>query len=619
MKLLSSLTNRIFLATALLAVLAVGFTVAFVSARVTASAEDELERGLVEAGALVENHGRDIFDTFSLLAKLIADIPPLKAAIATGDPPTARPVVEEYRRLLTKADLVAVTDRSGRVLAVSGGTELTEDEVGRLASVRSALNGVSSTAYWTRRSGVLQLVTVPVTAGRNPPEIIGTLSVGFLLDKRLAAQFKALTGSEIAFAFDGHVRASTLAPESHAALETLLGRSGISRISMGGEQYVAILQSLPPVSSVVFPATPGAAVQPPAGVRAPVPVAIVLRSSTERLRFLEIINRVTLITLAVTVLLATVLAYGVARTVTRPLGAITAVMREIAATGDLTRKITPPARWEDEDARLLAATFNTLTESIARFQAEVAQRERLSSLGRLSAVVAHEIRNPLMIIKASLRALTRAEVSSSAAKEAVADIDGEVTRLNRVVDEVLDFAKPLRFELARVDLNAVCADAVEAAKAGEAEPRIELHLDPGLPRVTTDAERIRTVLVNVITNARLAVRARAAGPEAEAGARAGGAPIQVRTSRLDAGHVVAVVADAGEGIDPAALPKVFEPFFTTRRSGTGLGLAIAKNVIDGLGGSITVRSEVKVGTEIRIALPLSATGPSVDQAPRANT
>ncbi len=78
-------------------------------------------------------------------------------------------------------------------------------------------------------------------------------------------------------------------------------------------------------------------------------------------------------------------------------------MREMAATGDLTRRVSLKSRpWDDEDARLLASTFNTLTESIARFQREAAQKERLSALGRLSTVIAHEIRNPLMIIKSSL-------------------------------------------------------------------------------------------------------------------------------------------------------------------------------------------------------------------------
>ena len=132
-------------------------------------------------------------------------------------------------------------------------------------------------------------------------------------------------------------------------------------------------------------------------------------------------------------MLATLLSFAVARTIARPLAAITDVMREVAATGDLTRKIALPPRhrWDDEDARLLATTFNTLTDSVARFQREMSQKERLSSLGRLSTVIAHEIRNPLMIIKASLHALRQRDADAAAMREAVADIDDEVVRLNR--------------------------------------------------------------------------------------------------------------------------------------------------------------------------------------------
>ncbi len=125
-------------------------------------------------------------------------------------------------------------------------------------------------------------------------------------------------------------------------------------------------------------------------------------------------------------------------------------MRQVAATGDLTRKLelTGARSWQDEDARLLATTFNTLTDSIAQFQREAAQRERLSSLGRMSTIVAHEIRNPLMIIKGALRQLTREGATAGDIREAALDIDGETERLNRVVNEVLDFARPMRFDRA---------------------------------------------------------------------------------------------------------------------------------------------------------------------------
>ena len=212
----------------------------------------------------------------------------------------------------------------------------------------------------------------------------------------------------------------------------------------------------------------------------------------------------------VAVLAAILVSYAVARTVTRPVEAITSTMREMAASGDLTRRIpvSPDARWQDEDARLLATTFNSMTDSIEKFQREASQRERLSSLGRLSTVVAHEIRNPLMIIKTSLRALRREDAGPEQVKTAAKDIDEEITRLNRIVAEVLDFARPIKFELAPADLNALARDAARAAGAADGSARIRLELDPGIPSMTTDAERLRQALLNILGNAVQAV----AGP-----------------------------------------------------------------------------------------------------------
>ncbi len=243
-------------------------------------------------------------------------------------------------------------------------------------------------------------------------------------------------------------------------------------------------------------------------------------------------------------------------------------------------------RWNDEDARLLATTFNTLTDSIARFQLEMSQRERLSSLGRLSTVIAHEVRNPLMIIKAALHELRQPGLTPAALGEAAADIDEEIARLNRIVNEVLDFARPIRFELAPADLNALCRESAAAAQATPG-PEVGLDLDPALTMVTTDAERLRIALVNLIVNARHA-------------AEAHGPSTVVVSTRAGDGRAAIVVADRGVGIDAADLTRIFDPYFTTKRGGTGLGLPIAKNIVEGLGGSITVTSPPGGGTEMRI-------------------
>jgi two-component system sensor histidine kinase AtoS len=334
-------------------------------------------------------------------------------------------------------------------------------------------------------------------------------------------------------------------------------------------------------------------------------MALILRSRTEHLRVVNTLHQALALTALIAVLVATLLSYAVARTITRPVGALTATMREMAATGDLTTSLRVPAgptRWEDEDARVLAGTFRTLTESLARFQREAAQRERLSSLGRLSTVVAHEVRNPLMIIKASLRTLRRVPE----ADQAVKDIEEEVARLNNLVNEVLDYARPIRFDLATADLNALCRVAAEAATAGQSAALVTVRTDPTVGEVVTDQERLRSVLVNVLTNARDAVLARGEQVPMAVGAsekRYNFPDVELRTERLAPDLVRIRVTDCGKGIASEHLAHIFDPFFTTKRTGSGLGLAIAKNIVEGLGGSIAITSEPDRGTDVQITLP----------------
>lgn len=594
MTLFASLTNRIFLGCALLAVLTIATAMYNVNVAVTDQAEQELLRGLAEAGTLIEENRRILVEHFSREARLIADLPKLKAIVYERDPPTALPVAKGYQQLLA-ADLFLLTDRDGLTLARLTSAGAAGGAYDTVPGVREAQAGREASWYWPHPGGVLQAVTVPIWIEPQHPEILGTLSVGFSLDDKVAARLRSLTNSDIAFGVNGAIQASTLPPASWPSLAPLLGREGLTpSVPLGGGEYIAVTRALSGHGSggpAVAHAS-SSAVTPSAR-------AIILRSRTERLRFLSALHTSLLVIAGVAVLAAILLSYPIARTVTRPLGAITATMREMAATGDLTRKI--PVRsggpWEDEDARLLATTFDTMTESIARFQREAAQRERLSSLGRLSTVVAHEIRNPLMIIKAALRTLRRESVPAGDLRAAVADIDEETARLNRIVTEVLDFARPIKFDLAAADINAVCEDAVRAIRPGAGGPGISLRLDPSLPHIVTDAERLRLTLVNVMTNARMAVAARE-------GASAWADAITLSTAPLKENRIVIEVRDRGAGIAPEDLGRVFDPFYTTRRTGTGLGLAISRNVIEGLGGTIAVESRQGAGTDVRIELPV---------------
>jgi len=176
-----------------------------------------------------------------------------------------------------------------------------------------------------------------------------------------------------------------------------------------------------------------------------------------------------------------------------------------------------------------------------------------------------------------------------------ASIEEEVARLNRVVTDVLDFARPIRYDISRADLVEICRDAAQAARTGQDAVAIHVRSHEHEAPIDTDVERLRAVLVNVLTNAEDAMRSRAeAGPAS---------PILVRIGRNESSRWTVDVQDHGPGIAPEHLGRVFEPFFTTRKSGSGLGLALARNVIEGLGGSITIDSRAGAGTTVRLTLP----------------
>ena len=536
------------------------------------------------------------------MARLVADIPKLKASMADADAPTAQTVADEYRALIS-ADILVTTDPRGKVLGVSGADA---EPILTLGDPTRPLEEIST--FVPRPRGLLEAISIPVvTLDGDPPLVFGRLTVGFFMDDRLASRFKEFTGTEVAFASQGKILASSLPHEARDTLASVLGAPGTAPLTIGDQEYLYLSKPMPHNGRTDVA---GGAV----------PVMLVLQSRTERLSVLNSLRLGLAGALIITILLATLLSYFVARTVTLPLGAVTGAMGDVAATGDLTLRVPVRSRaWDDEDARLLASAFNTLTESIARFQKEAAQKERLSSLGRLSTVIAHEIRNPLMIIRATLTSLRRDQVSAADRLEAAADIDEETTRLNNLVSDVLDFAKPIRFDLAPANLNDVCRASATAAWAGHDSDDVQLELDPAMPMAVTDAERMRTALINILTNARHAVQAasthrigssmddrRGGSVDPPGNVAVANRPGVIVKTRYTAGRVLVIVQDFGTGISADDMSRIFDPYFTTRRKGTGLGLPLAKTIIEGLGGSITVASTLGSGTTITLDLPLEA-------------
>ncbi|GIW42700.1 MAG: hypothetical protein KatS3mg076_3277 [Candidatus Binatia bacterium] len=225
-----------------------------------------------------------------------------------------------------------------------------------------------------------------------------------------------------------------------------------------------------------------------------------------------------------------------------------------------------------------------------RLEKELALRERMAAVGSLVGRVAHEIRNPLFGISATLDALEVAATSGQALRNHLDVLRREIARLETLVAELLEYGRPESSERepgSPADvLHEAVASCAELARRSGVE--ITLEVDEGLPTIPMDRTRLVQLFRNLVDNA---VRH---SPE--------GGSVEVRAF-LDSSGVACVVRDRGTGIAPDDLPHVFEPFFSRRAGGTGLGLAIAKKIADAHGASIELRNLPEGGVEARVVFP----------------
>ncbi len=229
---------------------------------------------------------------------------------------------------------------------------------------------------------------------------------------------------------------------------------------------------------------------------------------------------------------------------------------------------------------------------LARTQAQLVRRERLAALGELSAVVAHEVRNPLGAIFNSVASIRRIVGPDSLAVPLLDIVGEESDRLNRIVADLLTFARPPAPHPYAVPLSPLVEDAVRGALAEAPGPiRVELDLADDVPSVTVDERMMRQAFLNLAINA---VQAMPQGGMLRASVRrAVGTPeVEVRFS------------DSGPGIAPDVRARIFEPFFTTKAKGTGLGLAVVKRIVESHQGRVTMESQPGQGASFRLYLPL---------------
>lgn len=236
--------------------------------------------------------------------------------------------------------------------------------------------------------------------------------------------------------------------------------------------------------------------------------------------------------------------------------------------------------------------FRDLTE-IHRLKEEVVRAQRLASIGRLAAGVAHEIRNPLSSIKGFATYFRERYREVPQDKQTAEIMIQEVERLNRVVGQLLEFARPMSVERRPTGARSLVQHSLRMVESQirEKEIRVETRIDEEIPRLAVDPDRLQQAMLNLYLNG------------IEAMEKGGTLTVSIQRMQGERRMVEVSVSDTGKGIGEEDLVHIFDPYFTTKSSGTGLGLAIVHKVVESHGGEVRAESEKGRGTKVILSLP----------------
>ena len=279
------------------------------------------------------------------------------------------------------------------------------------------------------------------------------------------------------------------------------------------------------------------------------------------------------------------------RSFSRPLASLERVARRVTE-GDRSARVEPIAARE---FAVVAETFNRMLDALSGADAKLVASERLAAIGRVAAGVAHEINNPIAVIRGYLSAM-REEPHSDELKNELRILDEEALLCQRIAEELLVYARTPALSPSPVDMADLLRDAAERAegipsRSGSVPGTAPVAVDAEPAEIWVDPLRIRQVVVNLVANAREAA--------------IDNTPVIVRGRMRETGYRIEVL-DHGEGISAEVIAHIFEPFFTTKRNGTGLGLAVCYGLVAAHGGSIRAEPRTEGGMRFVIDLPMVA-------------
>jgi len=295
----------------------------------------------------------------------------------------------------------------------------------------------------------------------------------------------------------------------------------------------------------------------------------------------------TLIIAASGILMVVIIGALIARNITAPIQSLVDFTQKVGA-GNL--ELQAEISTSDEIGEL-ASAFNEMTHELRHYRNELVNAERLATAGKMAATFAHEIRNPLSSIKMLLQLLKKKIKPTEQSEKYIDSIIEEINRVDMIVDGMMDFARPTELKIQSSDINDLINSVLEimGANLKHQKIRLEKNLSQVPISIEADPDKLKQVFMNIALNA---MQAMPKGGELTVSTRQINSTVEIKFS------------DTGVGISEDNQKLVFQPFFTTKASGTGLGLANAKRIIEQHNGTISIKSQVRVGTNVVITLPM---------------
>jgi signal transduction histidine kinase len=570
-----SLLWKILLSTSAAITLLFGLVFWLVQRRATETTARSLEEEVRASFDAYESLWRARADMLSSVSRLLSTMSDVRAAFSTGDEATIRDTAGElWGRISDETAVFIVTDPLGRVIASLGGRLPTSLRDRLLIVPAAAKNFPDQTSgFMVRDRRLFQAVVTPVyvTSGAGQ-SLLNVLVAGFEVDAALANSLKQATGgSEFLFLSEGRVMAATLNERARNEIARRLGgRAAPRRASDGVIEYAPLRTELKDIEGK------------------PVGELWILRSFEGARSWLAALRRDLILIWLAAVLAGFGLTYLLARRIVEPVKELDLAAAEVGRQNfDYRVRVSS----EDELGRL-ARTFNAMCESIQRGRDELIRQERLSTIGRLSSSIVHDLRNPLAAIYGGAEMLVDSDLAPAQMKRLAANIYRSSRKIQELLQDLLNVSRGRTGAVETCRLHDVVAAGCEPYQAVAEGRGIVLSVDvPARIEVSAQRARMERVIQNLVGNAMEAV---------DSGGR-----VTVRAVVED-GFTVVTVSDTGPGIRPEIRARLFQPFVSAgKKGGLGLGLALSRQTVMDHGGDMWVESEPGAGARFVFRLPLT--------------